>query len=448
MGKTYYIAHSVELNLGQRCYAFSKSQYYSIMGPSLMPGYIQLYETPEQAAEAAGQWRYTQKAMAILDKRPTSRYTTMAGMRLQKVQADGPVNEKLRTNNIVVLQELDLEKAMVDAVGKHPSLLQDHFKDFITPEMIDKAITCNGEHGYGLYCVPEKYRTPECCMKAVKMDCRAVVFVPQHCWVQGIANRAFEQKHDIFQCISPEYRSAEMCREYVREDPRNIRFVPTKNCTYEMCWSAVNYDPAMLKFVPREQKTHDLCLMAVKKDPKTYTLVPPEQCTRQIYEMAEKHISNMPTYNQWRSMQADRYPIPPNIAARFTSHDDQTIAMAPQSLQQQRARSYVRALNKTTPVHTRNHPEYAQEFRRPLDSDLAENRISGPRHAAQTQLKSRIAPQASRENTGRPLVTDLKDKIHQARDTVQRNVARDPQMQQNKDYVLRIRISDGDQFGR
>ena len=90
----------------------------------------------------------------------------------------------------------------------------------------------------------------ELCLKAVKLNGRALKHVPE------------------------KFRTAEVCLEAVKEDGWALEYLPKKLRTAELCLEAVKQNGEALEYVPKELRTAELCLEAVKQDGEALQFVP------------------------------------------------------------------------------------------------------------------------------------------------------------------------------
>jgi hypothetical protein len=97
---------------------------------------------------------------------------------------------------------------------------------------------------------PEKLKTTELCLEAVKQNSYALEHVPD------------------------EHKTAEVCFEAVKQDGYALKFVPGEHKTAELCLIAVKGNGMALESVPSKLKTMELYLEAVKENGRALQFVP------------------------------------------------------------------------------------------------------------------------------------------------------------------------------
>jgi hypothetical protein len=102
------------------------------------------------------------------------------------------------------------------------------------------------KNGGDLKDVPEKLKTYELCMTAVKQNGWNFEYVPE--------------KHKTF----------ELCMAAVEAYRNALEYVPEKHKTFELCQAAVEQSATALEYVPEKLKTFEFCLAVIRKHGRGY----------------------------------------------------------------------------------------------------------------------------------------------------------------------------------
>ncbi len=114
-----------------------------------------------------------------------------------------------------------------------------------------------------LQTVPEKSRTPELCLEAVRESALNFLDVPDASMTEEICLEAVRQDGDQLQYVPERFKTQTVCAEAVRQQPDALEFVPERLKTEEMCMDAVRRLPCMLAYVPERLKTPEICTEAL-----------------------------------------------------------------------------------------------------------------------------------------------------------------------------------------
>ncbi|CAK7007540.1 MAG: hypothetical protein DELT_00304 [Desulfovibrio sp.] len=110
--------------------------------------------------------------------------------------------------------------------------------------------------------VPEKSKTEEICLAAVRNYGLAILKVPNGLKTPEVCLAAVHNNGWMLQFVPNALRTPELCLVAVRNDGEALQFVPKEMRTPELCMDAVqNYGPA-LKYVPTAYRTEELCQTA------------------------------------------------------------------------------------------------------------------------------------------------------------------------------------------
>ena len=106
------------------------------------------------------------------------------------------------------------------------------------------------ERGLSLAFVPDKYRTYEICLEAIKVNPSINI-----------------------DCVPDKHKTYELCLEVVKNSFLNriLSIIPDKHRTYELCLKVVKNKVTnmitVLNHIPEEHKTYELCLEVVSRIP-------------------------------------------------------------------------------------------------------------------------------------------------------------------------------------
>jgi hypothetical protein len=130
-----------------------------------------------------------------------------------------------------------------------------------TPKIttVEEALATVREDGKALKDVPDKLKTAEVCLEAIKQQGKFELYTVPH---GTMSDEVF-----AFNYVPANLWTAEMCLEALKLKAANISAfyqVPDNAKTAEACLEAVRQSGAMLKLVPEKLKTVELCLEAVK----------------------------------------------------------------------------------------------------------------------------------------------------------------------------------------
>jgi hypothetical protein len=114
-------------------------------------------------------------------------------------------------------------------------------------------------HGWAIQEVPDKFKTKELCLTAIKTLWR----------------RVNEYKDDI---PTDYWNDEEFCMEAVKQNFNALKYVPGKIKTKEFCLEAVTYAPneMCIQYVPKQCRTEELCIIELMKTMEASKYVPEE----------------------------------------------------------------------------------------------------------------------------------------------------------------------------
>ena len=98
--------------------------------------------------------------------------------------------------------------------------------------------------GLSLAFGPDKYRTYEICLEAIKVNPSINI-----------------------DCVPDKHKTYELCFEVVKNSFLNriLSIIPDKHRTYELCLEAVKRSPINIQYVPFKHRTYELCLETLKE---------------------------------------------------------------------------------------------------------------------------------------------------------------------------------------
>jgi len=119
-----------------------------------------------------------------------------------------------------------------------------------------EALKAVRKDGSALKYVPEKLRTAEVCLEAVKQ---------QSSYYNEYRGSVSREIYAI-QYVPEKFMTAEICLEVMKlfEYPLSLSNVPENAKTAEVCLEAVRHYGSELRYVPEKLKTVELCLESVK----------------------------------------------------------------------------------------------------------------------------------------------------------------------------------------
>lgn len=137
------------------------------------------------------------------------------------------------------------------------------------------------KHNQSILCViPEKLRTPELCLLAVKNNGDALRDVPMELRSRDLCLEAVKRHGEGLTYVPKELRDREICEAAVNEYGRALMYVPKKWITEKMAYTAISTAPLVLSSVPEEMKTLDLCIYAALRDYKASSYMSDEMIGR------------------------------------------------------------------------------------------------------------------------------------------------------------------------
>lgn len=106
--------------------------------------------------------------------------------------------------------------------------------------------------------------TREQCLVAVSGDGMMLRFVPEHLIDEELCRIADEQDclKMCMKYIPEKFKTPELCEKAVRWIGYMLKYVPEHLKTKELCEIAVKRDGSLLKYVPEHLRTPELCDMA------------------------------------------------------------------------------------------------------------------------------------------------------------------------------------------
>jgi hypothetical protein len=135
--------------------------------------------------------------------------------------------------------------------------------------------------------IPTKFKTPQICMEAVKINVRNLEHVPYKLRTEEICKIAFKQN------VPKKLITGELCVNAVKGNPYIILNIPEEMITEELCMTAVEGNPYIILNIPEEMITEELCMTAVKENPGIIKIIPKEMITEEICKISAKHKDNL-----------------------------------------------------------------------------------------------------------------------------------------------------------
>ena len=141
------------------------------------------------------------------------------------------------------------------------------------PKITNKkqALAAVRQNGWALEYVPESLKTAELCLEAVKQDGRALHYVP---WgqlkltVPAMADLCLEavEKRGSLKYVPDKLKTAEMCLKAVKLEIMEFFNVPEELKTQELCLKVAKCCGFLLSAMPKKVLTAEICFEAMKHD--------------------------------------------------------------------------------------------------------------------------------------------------------------------------------------
>jgi hypothetical protein len=162
-----------------------------------------------------------------------------------------------------------------------------------TPDICLAAVRKNGKT---LRYVPEKLKTPYICLEAVEQNSYALRYIPDNLKESQFYIRAVKQDGNALKYVPEEFKTPEICLAAVKQKGYSIIYVPNNIKTDDICLAAVKEDASALFHVPEKLKTPELYVEAIGQNVNALKYVPGNLKTTEFYLKAIKKNSNVVKY--------------------------------------------------------------------------------------------------------------------------------------------------------
>jgi hypothetical protein len=142
--------------------------------------------------------------------------------------------------------------------------------------------------------VPEKYKTAELCLLALKTNGHELLYVPEKLKTAELCLTAIMLDGCALQYVPEKLRTVELCLAAVKKSGYSLEYVPENFKTAELCLTAVKENFWAIVHVPEKLKTAELCLAAIegieaiKADTNDLDIVPDDHMIAELYLKAGK----------------------------------------------------------------------------------------------------------------------------------------------------------------
>jgi len=131
-------------------------------------------------------------------------------------------------------------------------------------------------------------KTQEICKIAVQLDGEMIEYVPMDLMSAELCKIAFQKETHgrFFKNIPEKYKTYDICLLAIKSNSINFEYVPENLKTSEICLEAVKKAGYNLGYVPEKLKTKELCMIAVQDRGKNLEYVPENLKTQEICQIA------------------------------------------------------------------------------------------------------------------------------------------------------------------
>ena len=151
--------------------------------------------------------------------------------------------------------------------------------------------------GWAIKYVPEKFRTMELCIEAIKRSDYAIGYVPEKVKTDDFWLEALVLNPSILKYIPDIFRTPEVYYEAVKTNGSALRYIPEEFKTPKLCYEAIIRSGYIFKYVPKEfysteysEKAKKYYLKKIlKKSPELIKFIPEEYKTADFYLEALKN---------------------------------------------------------------------------------------------------------------------------------------------------------------
>ena len=150
-----------------------------------------------------------------------------------------------------------------------------------TPALCLEAVRRSAE---ALGMLPERLRTYDLCLEAVRHHGDALFDVPKPLRDRVICRTAMKTTtaYNTLSVVPKEFVDAEMCRLAVRANGNALSIVPGSIIDRDLCLEAVRHEPDAIEWVPRRFMDRDMILEAVRGNGFALDKVPPSRRDREV----------------------------------------------------------------------------------------------------------------------------------------------------------------------
>jgi Tfp pilus assembly protein PilF len=205
--------------------------------------------------------------------------------------------------------KLEMFQSLCDECGEDPCGCKSH-EGYEDGEVSSEkgALFLAVKHPDRFLEIPEKFRTKEVCLAAVKSIDAVCAFIPKNLqseefFIEAVKTNALaEEQHYLyynfaFKYIPEKHRTEKVCLEAMTQKVFNIveegkctflQYIPYSSFTQKLCLAVVNMYEFALSYIPVNLITAEICLAAVQK--KAYALkhIPEELQSEEFFIEAAK----------------------------------------------------------------------------------------------------------------------------------------------------------------
>ncbi len=203
---------------------------------------------------------------------------------------------KIRSNGL--LSQSDCDRY----IKYYPSNLCKIPEKFRTLEMCVSAVKLNSLNL--LLCpveivkkLPDDLKTPEIYKKIVEIDTEQISKIPDFInldkadlYYTAMKNRPWLNN---LRNVPDEYKTDKICQLAVNDNGQSIQYVPNDKKTVAMCEKATKQSPDLIKFVPDSKKTAEMCKNAVVYQTDLFKYIPDSLKSQELFNDAVHQNSNV-----------------------------------------------------------------------------------------------------------------------------------------------------------
>jgi hypothetical protein len=144
--------------------------------------------------------------------------------------------------------------------------------------------------------IPEKYRTNEIYLNAIKQNGCNIKYIPDNLLTKELCELAVKQNGWCIKDISSNFLTKELYELAVQSNGEALYYVPKKQLTYELCKMAVKQNGEALFYTPKALKTDELYELAVQSNGNSLRIIPLKSITSELCKLAVQQKGNSLSY--------------------------------------------------------------------------------------------------------------------------------------------------------